>query len=332
MSHRIRLGILRLCDAAPVIFAKHKGLFAQAGLDVTLSVEPSWANIADKLTYDVLDGAVMLPPLAIACSAGLRGRAVELTVPMSLSLEGDSFTLALGLQPLFLRGGMAAVVAHKHVRLAVVHGFSSHNLLLRYWLAMQGIQPNQDVDIIVLPPAEMVGSLAAGAIDGFFAGAPWGGVAENARLGFTALLSHDIWPAHPEKCLALRSEFVAKRPEQTTSLLQVLLRAQSACAAPQSREELAALLALPDYLGLPADLLIKALDPAQGGPIFASPYPHVVQAQWYVRQMEYQNKKAFDLEAVAARIYRPDLLLNTSAGDIKEVKIPEETKMLLVHK
>lgn len=37
MNQPIRLGLLRLCDVAPVILAKHEGLFAASGLEVILS-------------------------------------------------------------------------------------------------------------------------------------------------------------------------------------------------------------------------------------------------------------------------------------------------------
>jgi len=73
MSKPIRVGLLRLVDSAPVIVAQANGLFRDVGLDVRISIEPSWSNIADKLTFGVLDAAVMLPPLALAACAGLRG-------------------------------------------------------------------------------------------------------------------------------------------------------------------------------------------------------------------------------------------------------------------
>lgn len=324
MNEPIRLGLLRLCDAAPVILAKHEGLFAEAGLEVALSVEPSWANIADKLAYNMLDGAVMLPPLAMACAAGLRGRQMALAVPMGLSAEGNSFTLSSACRELFAQGGMAGLAARKRLRLAVVHGFSSHDLLLRHWLTTQGIQPDRDVDITVLPPAEMVGSLAAGAIDGFCAGAPWGLVAAKAGMGFTACLSRDIWPGHPEKCLALQADFVAGAPDRINALLQVLLRAQRECAAPESRAKLAALLERPEYLDLPADLLAEALDGTRGGPGFTAPYPSVAQAQWYARQMQRWGKAPAGLEAVTAQLYRPDLFLRAGGEREKEALPPPE--------
>src|SRR5438105_4649814 len=101
----ITIGLLRLSDAAPVIVAKEMGFFAEQNVDVRLSIEPSWANIADKLTYRGLDAAVMLPPLAFAVSSGLRGAGAPLIVPMSLSLNGNSITVSTELAAALKRDG-----------------------------------------------------------------------------------------------------------------------------------------------------------------------------------------------------------------------------------
>src|SRR3954464_11164577 len=90
MTKPVRVGVLRLVDSAPVVLAESRGLFRDQGLDVQISIEPSWSNIADKLPYGVLDAAVMLPPLALAACAGLRGPKARLLVPMSLSQGGNA--------------------------------------------------------------------------------------------------------------------------------------------------------------------------------------------------------------------------------------------------
>jgi len=78
----IRVGLLRLADSAPVIVAQANGMFDQLGVPVEISIEPSWANLLDKLSYGLLDAAVMLPPLALAAAAGLRGPHTRLIVPL----------------------------------------------------------------------------------------------------------------------------------------------------------------------------------------------------------------------------------------------------------
>jgi two-component system, oxyanion-binding sensor len=321
MADTIRLGLLRLCDAAPVILADHDALFATSGVRVSLSVEPSWANIADKLTYGLLDGAVMLPPLAMACAAGLRGRRTGLVIPMSLSANGNAVTLAKPLQGAFAAGGINAAAAERRLRFAVVHVFSTHNLLLRYWLAAAGVNPDKDVEISVLPPAEMVNSLAAGAIDGFCVGAPWGEVAAHAGLGFIAVASCEIWRDHPEKCLALREELVARDPAGVLALLRTLRTTSALCAAPDKCGALAALLAQPEYLHLPKDLIAMALAPQAGGPLFTQQYPDAARASWFAAQMQRWNLAPPGSLEDAQSLYRPDLFL--SAGGAVPEPLPE---------
>jgi len=197
----------------------------------------------------------------------------------------------------------------------VVHAFSTHDLLLRYWLAASGVDPEHEVDITVLQPAEMVGGLAADAIDGFCAGAPWGQVAAHAGLGFNALQSRDIWRDHPEKCLALRADFAARDPAGVLGMLAALRTTGTLCAAADKREALATLLGQPEYLDLPAELIAIALDPATGGPLFTQQYPDPDKAIWFAEQMARWHKAPTGLAQHAASLYRPDLYLE--AGGTK---------------
>ncbi|MDE1905594.1 MAG: ABC transporter substrate-binding protein [Rhodospirillales bacterium] len=321
MTDMIRLGLLRLCDAAPVILADHEGLFAAAGIKVHLSVEPSWANIADKLSYGLLDGAVILPPLAMACAAGLRGRRTKLVIPMSLSANGNAVTLGAALQPAFASRGITGVASGRKLRFAVVHVFSTHNLLLRYWLAAEGIDPDKDVEISVLPPAEMVSSLAAGAIDGFCVGAPWGQVAAYAKLGFVAVTSAEIWRDHPEKCVVLRDDLMARDPAGVLALLRTLRTASALCEEPKKRGALAALLARPGYLHLPEALIENALAPSAGGPDFMEQYPDAARASWFATQMLRWNLAPPGSLDNTTSLYRPDLFL--AAGGATPEAQPE---------
>lgn len=244
--------MLRLSDAAPLVIAKEKNLFDQRDLRVQLSVEPSWANIADKMTFGQLDAAVMLPPLVLAMALGLRGPVVPLTVPMGISLNGNSITVSHDIadaigggksnSPLAIGHQFSAWLKtrQKKPRFAVVHTFSTHNLLLRYWLSASGINPDKDVEIIILPPAETPKALGAGEIDGFCAGAPWGLVAAKIGAGRTILLSSDIWRDHPEKCLAVGA-FAEREPQVLAKLLAALLEAADYCDKPENAQQVAAI-------------------------------------------------------------------------------------------
>jgi len=211
----LRLGVLRLTDAAPLIVAKELGHFAAEGLEVMLSVEPSWANIADKLAYGLLDGAMILPPLALALRLGLSGGAgpERIIVPAALSLNGNTITLTERWSAAVLDGAVrdgtppsaletarrfATVLRARREkpRLAVVHTFSTHNLLLRYWLATAGIDPDREVSFTVVPPAQTVAAMAADKIDGFCASRPRtrSGITARRRCWRSAKASRNVSP------------------------------------------------------------------------------------------------------------------------------------------
>ncbi|MBC7800140.1 MAG: ABC transporter substrate-binding protein [Gemmatimonadaceae bacterium] len=319
----VRLGLLRLTDAAPVIHAQASGLFGREGVAVSLHVEPSWANIADKLAYGLLEGAVMLPPLALAMHLGLRGPPTPLIVPASLSLNGNSVVLASALAATVLRGGHPSAMAvaqrlrgllpGRMLRIAVVHAWSTHDLLVRYWLAAAEIDPDRDLRLVVLPPSAMVGALAQGEIDGFCAGAPWGAVAAEAGVGRAVALSSGIWRNHPEKCLAVRTAWAESCPAQLQSVLRALLQAGLDCDRGDRAASLAALLAGPSLVDVPARLIEGSLPGGSATDsdrsVFAAhgaQMPDRAHAAWFLRQMaRWRDLPPGAHDAVA--IYRPDL-------------------------
>ena len=69
-SQTLRLGYVRLLDAAPIIVADSLGFFRDEGLDVRLSREVGWATIRDKIAFGELDVAQALSPLAFALTVG----------------------------------------------------------------------------------------------------------------------------------------------------------------------------------------------------------------------------------------------------------------------
>lgn len=331
----INIGLLRLADAAPVVVAFEKGFFDRRGVTVQLSVEPSWANIADKLSYGRLQAAVMLPPLAFAIALGTRGIGAPLIVPMALSLNGNSVTVAteifcgLELPPgagaLEVGARLRASIAKrgKRLRLAVVHLHSTHNLLLRYWLAACGIDPERDIDFSVVPPAETADALLDGLIDGFCAGAPWGEVASRAEVGATIVASSQIWRNHPEKCLAVSAAWAERQPRLCDGMLDALIEAARFCDAPENTEEVAELLSDDRYLHLRPSLIRASLPSANAGAsaqdrsVFfgnAANFPWRSHAAWFLGEMTRWNllDRGVDLGAAAA-IYRPDLFRAAAA-------------------
>ncbi len=271
----IRIGVLRLIDCSPPIVAREYGFFADAGLEADIAVEPSWANIADKLAYGMLDAAVILGPLAIAMGLGLRGRRTALALVATLSREGNAVVLRHG-----------ADRQLEAARFAAVHAYSNHDLLLRRYLAEAGHDPAM-ATIGVRPPGEMVAALAAGEIDGFCAGAPWGALAARTGSGAIVAESATLAPGHPEKFVVLRADFAEIR--LAAGALRAALGAATAlCRAPDEAPALAHLLAAPAHLDLAEDVVRDALAPRTGNPVFmtgAALLPDRADIAWTVARM-----------------------------------------------
>jgi NitT/TauT family transport system ATP-binding protein/nitrate/nitrite transport system substrate-binding protein len=332
----MRIGVLRLTDAAPAIVARELGFFAEENVPAVFSVEPSWGNIADKLAHGFLDAAVILPPLVFALTQGLRGTPCPLVVPQAINIGGNSITLARKLvdvlapvssepAPVLERSRRFAVFARSRrsdpVRLAVVHQFSTHNLLLRYWLAAGGADPDAHVAFTCIPPGRMVEALECGMIDGFCAGAPWGDVAAAQGLAVTVASSHGIWRNGPEKVFAVRRQFADDNADLLEAAQRALLRAAQYCDNPENAAAIAVILGRPEYLAASPQLILPALPHANADEHFwqrpglrffahAATMPWLSHAEWYLHQMQRWGMLPAQtaVEEIAAAVYRPDLL------------------------
>jgi ABC-type nitrate/sulfonate/bicarbonate transport system substrate-binding protein len=320
------LGFIPLTDCAPLVVAAAKGLFAAEGLEVTLSREASWATIRDKVAVGALDAAHMLAPMALAATAGLATPDAPMIAPLALAVNGAGITLsnalirALGPEattPQTTAAALARVIGERRaggeppLTFAVVFPFSIHNYALRYWLAQAGIDPDQDVRLVVVPPPRMVEQLLTGQVDGISVGAPWNAVAARGGLGRIVLRSSQFWPAGPDKVLGVAEAFAAQDPARLQAVLRALVRAQVWADDPEHRDELTALLARPEYVGAEPEAIAAALADELVFHRDAAALPRLEHARWLLAQMRRWNQIGDEVDhaALAARVYRPDLAL-----------------------
>lgn len=265
----LNIGFLPVIDSAPLVVAQERGFFEKHGLEVNLIRESSWSAIASGIADKRLDAAQMAAamPLSMACGIGNKPPIPVITA-MVLSRNGNAITFSKGLydQGVLSLGDLKTAINEtpdRVITLGVVNQASMHNLLLRYWLASGGIDPDLDVELVVVPPQEMTAALAEGKIDGYCAGEPWNGRAIAEGLGFVVATDLDIWPGHPEKVLGVREDWANQYPETHIALLKALMEACEYCDDYRHRPEIVELLSLPQYLGV---------HPALISPGFTTPY------------------------------------------------------------
>jgi NitT/TauT family transport system ATP-binding protein/nitrate/nitrite transport system substrate-binding protein len=273
----INLGFVPLTDSAPLVVAKELRFFNQWGLNVELHKQNSWATLRDKLHAGVLDAAQMLAPMPIASSLGLGVKACRVITPLVLSLNGNAITLSESLHLEILSANnlsnvtlpMAAYLLQKVIetrhkngraklRFATVFPYSCHNYQLRDWLSSAGISEN-DVDIVIVPPINMVAFLQSGEIDGCCVGGPWNAKAVRAGIGLTALTSFDIWQDSPEKVLGLLESWYQENPNSVLALCAALKQACVWLESVPNRFEAARLLSKEKYLDAKLDVIAPSL-------------------------------------------------------------------------
>jgi ABC-type nitrate/sulfonate/bicarbonate transport system substrate-binding protein len=330
----LRIGFIPLVDAAALIVAVDKGFAAAAGLDVTLVREVSWSNVRDKLNIGLFDAAHLLAPVAIASSLGLGHVKVPIVAPFNLGLNGNAITVSPTLHaaimseidgdrfdPMVTALALARVVAARRRSGAEP---LTHNYQLRFWMAAGGVDPDEDVRMVVLPPPYMVDSLANGHVDAFCVGAPWNSGAVDLGVGHILHFVADILVRAVEKVLAVRQNWSEKNPQLLAALIRAHVRAAEFIEDPQNRAEAARILAQPDRIGVEADVILRTLDgrlkiSPDGTMRKSSRYllvgregaarPDPVQAAWLYAQMVRWGQASISPESldVAKAVFRPDL-------------------------
>jgi ABC-type nitrate/sulfonate/bicarbonate transport system substrate-binding protein len=343
MTTPVHIGFIPLVDAAALIVAVDKGFTAAEGLDVTLVREVSWSNVRDKLNIGLFDAAHLLAPVAIASSLGIGHVKVPIAAPFNLGLNGNAITVSPALHaaimaeidgdrfdPMATALALSRVVATRRksgaepLTFGMTFPFSTHNYQLRFWMAAGGVDPDEDVRLVVLPPPYMVDSLASGQIDGFCVGAPWNSIAVDRGVGHIMHFVADILVRAAEEVLAVRQNWSDKNPEVVAALIRATFRAAEFIEQPHNRAETARLLARPERIGVDAEVIQRTLD----GRIKISPdgtlresnrylligregaaRPDPAQAAWLYAQMVRWGQASISPEALktAKAVFRPDL-------------------------
>jgi len=261
----LRLGFLALTDAAPLVAAQELGLFTHHGLRVQLTREAGWATIRDKISFGELDAAPAPAPMLWAAQLGLGCAPVDVCTGLVLNLHGNAITLSNRLRAAgvhddaTLRTEALRRRGENKLTFGVVFPFSTHHLQLCQWLRAAGLDPEKDVHIAVVPPAQMFRNLVAGTLDGYCAGEPWGSLAVQRNEGWCPVWSAALSPGHVEKILLVREEFARRRAAEHTALIAALAAAAAWCDEPRHRRQLVDLLASPVYLHLPPAIIAPAL-------------------------------------------------------------------------
>lgn len=350
-SRPLRLGFVALTDAAPLIVAQELGCFAGRGITVELCREVGWATIRDKVIYGELDGAHAPAPMLWSTRLGLDCAPADLCTAFVFNLHGDALTLTIrlweaGVRDLAsLRDDALRRRGENKLMFGIVFPHSMHHVLLRQWLRSARLDPDRDVRIAVVPPAQMFRNLVAGTLDGYCAGEPWNTLAVQQHEGWCPGWSAALAPGHVEKVLMVRDAFADRRGAEHAAVVAALTEAAAWCDEPRNRAALARLLALPAYLNLPPAVIEPALlgrfstrpGHTESAPDFIVYHRGSANVPTAARALTLQNElsaagllpRPLPTSALPARLFREDLhreaIANLDPHAHQQIKLPDGT-------
>lgn len=337
-----KLGYIALTDAAPLIIAKEKGLYAKHGiLDMDIAKQASWGAMRDNMALGLkangIDGGHILRPKAHMYTAGtVMQNSQPLPMYTLLNLNEDCQAISVSneykdlniqkdsspLKEAFARKKSAG----KTLTAAMTFPGGTHDLWLRYWLAAGGIDPDTDIKVITVPPPQMVANMKVGTMDCFCVGEPWNEQLVNQDIGYTALTTGELWQKHPEKILGMRADFVDANPKTTQAILMAVMEAQIWCEKPENKLEMAEIVGRRQWFNVPVADIIgrlkgeinygngrKVTDPKLAmkfwGENGAASYPWKSLDTWFITENIRWGKFApgTDIKALVDKTNRADL-------------------------
>ncbi|MBW9070565.1 CmpA/NrtA family ABC transporter substrate-binding protein [Agrobacterium pusense] len=352
-----KIGFIALTDAAPLVIAAEKGLFAKHGMpDVEVLKQASWGATRDNLVLggasNGIDGAHILTPMPYLMHTGKvtqNNVPVPMTILARLNLDSQGISVAreyadtgVQLDASKLKAAFEKKKAEgKEIKAAMTFPGGTHDLWIRYWLAAGGIDPDKDVSTIVVPPPQMVANMKVGNMDVFCVGEPWNEQLVNQGIGFTACTTGELWKGHPEKALGMRADWVEKNPNATKALLMAVIEAQMWCDEMANKEEMSTILGKRQWFNVPPkDVLgrLKGNINYGNGRVLENTrlqmkfwqdhasYPFHSHDSWFIAENIRWGKFApdTDVKALVAKVNREDIW-RAAAKDLGVTDLPAST-------
>ncbi len=281
---RVRIGYLPITDAAPLLLAHARGLYAEEGLTVERpTLFRGWSQIAEAFQAGQVDVVHLLMPMTVWLRFGSR---IPLKVVAWDHTGGSALTVAKTVERLDDLAGATV---------AVPFWYSIHNVVLQLLLRDAGLTAvttgegsaaERTVKLVVMAPPDMPPALANGSIAGFIVADPFNAVAEVNGVGRILRFTGDVWRDHACCVVTVGEGAIAAAPDVVERVVAAVARAQ--LWARDNRAEAARLLSADgdNYLPQPRAAIERALthyDLAEYGPAGA-----IRHADWQTGRIGFQ--------------------------------------------
>ncbi|MFB2936372.1 ABC transporter substrate-binding protein [Aerosakkonemataceae cyanobacterium BLCC-F154] len=250
----LKIGFIPITCATPIIMSDPLGFYDKYGLKVELVKMNSWAQVRDSAIAGELDAYHTLSPMPIAMTLGLGSPAIPIKLASIENTNGNAITVAMK-----HKNKVKNPEDFKGFRIAIPFVYSMHNLLLRYYLATGKINPDKDVEVVTLPPAEMLDRLKTGLIDAMIVAEPFNQIAVQQKIGFIHLLTQELWSGHPCCAFAASDSWIKEHPSTFRAVNKAIIDGANYARNPNNRREIAKAIAKEKYLNTPEKILEEIL-------------------------------------------------------------------------
>ncbi len=355
----VTLGFIALTDSSPLMVAVEKGFFAKYGIaKPNVLKQASWGTTRDNLELGSanggIDGAHILTPMPYLISTGKQTKSsapLPMYILARLNTNGQGISVAKDYQSLGVKLDSSKLKAEfaklraagGDAKVAMTFPGGTHDLWIRYWLAAGGIDPDNDVSTIVVPPPQMVANVKVKTMQAFCVGEPWPAQTVNQGLGYTALTTGELWKDHPEKSLGMLSAWVDKNPKAAKAVLMAVLEAQQWCDKMENKKEMCEIISKREWFKVPFEDIYSrssgTIDYGDGRKVENSPfimkywkdfasYPFQSHELWFnTEDMRWGYQPAnFDAAAWVKKVNREDLWRDAAkALGVPAAEIPTST-------
>ena len=343
---KLRCGIIALTDCSPFVVGSEKGFFKKYGLDVTIAKGANWAAIRDSLSSGDNQMTHMLIGMPIASTMGLLGSPKKpMIIPWLVNRNGQAITLKadwkgkVGADPKAIKPFVdKAKSLGEPLSFAMTFPPGTHAMWMRYYLGAGGVNPDKDVALITVPPAQMVANMKIGKMDGFCVGEPWNARSIADKIGFTSVTTQDIWKDHPEKACAFTAEFAEKNPKTVKAVLKGLHEASVWLDDLNNRPEQCDIVSKPNFINCQKEIILGRLqgklDYGDGRTMQDEFYMHFSKrncnfpqpsyAKWWLTQFRRWGMVTGkpDYDGVARSVMRGDIYTEA----MKEIGVTDRTQ------
>ncbi len=306
---KLAIGFVPITCTVPLLLADAMGFYRKEGIDVALVRTPSWALVRDKLGSGEFDLSHLVLGMPFTMSLGVGSVPIPTHVATVQNTNGNAITMAVR------HKDKRDPKDWKGFRFGIPHEHSVHAMLLRYFLAENGLDPDHDVELRVYPPPDSVANMAAGNLDGMLFAEPWGQRAVFEGVGYIHTLSRDIFPDHPCCTLSVADKFLKECPNSFGAVLRSVVRATDYANKHENRLRVAEMLAPANYLNQPQKVLEQVMTGhyADGlgnvvdvpDRIDFDPFPYDTTGIWLLTQLRRWKiiPNDLDYKGVAERVF-----------------------------